>query len=272
MTRGILLFAFQGEFDYIGLATKAALRLKRYLGLPISVITNDKEKFQDHSIFDHIIQINDDTILQKKIFHNGSLASNINTWKNSSRSLSFNLTPYDETLVLDTDYVVNSDFLLKCFSLNTDFLIFKDSCDLAQWRDTQEFQFINEISIPFYWATVFYFKKTEKNRLLFELITFIKDNWDYYRLLYQITSPTFRNDFAFSIAIHIFSGYDSNNFQGLIPGKMYYTLDKDQLHSIDNSACTFLVEKENNLGEYTAIKTNNLDVHVMNKYSLMEVL
>ena len=29
-----------------------------------------------------------------------------------------------------------------------------------------------------------------------------------------------------------------------------------------------LVEKKNYNGEYTAVKTSNLDVHVMNKYSL----
>ncbi len=272
MSRGILLFAFQGEFDYVALAVKAAARIKKYIDLPISVITNSKASFDGCNLFDNIIQIDDDTNLQKKVFHNGSLQYEINTWKNSSRALCFELTPYDETLVLDTDYIVNSDFLLKCFDLNSDFLIFKNSCDLAGWRSNKEFQYINEISIPFYWATVFYFKKTEHNRLLFELIKFIKDNWDYYRSLYQITSPTFRNDFAFSIAIHIFSGYDSNNFQGVIPGKMYYTLDKDQLLMIKDSCCTFLIEKENTLGEYTLIKTNNLDVHIMNKYSLLEIM
>jgi hypothetical protein len=30
----------------------------------------------------------------------------------------------------------------------------------------------------------------------------------------------------------------------------------------------FLLEKENHLGEYTAISLNNIDVHIMNKLSL----
>jgi hypothetical protein len=152
------------------------------------------------------------------------------------------------------------------------FYPFNNIFDLGQRQDVSEFTNISDYSIPFYWATVFFFRKTPEVEQMFSLVAHVKQNWQYYKFLFQIRSASFRNDYAFSIAIHIFSGYDSNNFQDLIPGKMYYTLDKDQLHSIDKSACTFLVEKENNLGEYTIIKTNNLDVHVMNKYSLMEVL
>jgi len=31
----------------------------------------------------------------------------------------------------------------------------------------------------------------------------------------------------------------------------------------------FLIEKQKYLGEYTAIKTSGIDIHVMNKFSLM---
>ena len=53
-----------------------------------------------------------------------------------------------------------------------------------------------------------------------------------------------------------------------LPGKMNYTLDRDVLIDIKDSALQFLVEKKNYSGEYIATKTNNLDMHVMNKYSL----
>ena len=50
---------------------------------------------------------------------------------------------------------------------------------------------------------------------------------------------------------------------------MYYTLDKDILVKIKNNSMSFLVEKERMLGEFTGIKINDLDVHVMNKFSLL---
>jgi hypothetical protein len=37
---------------------------------------------------------------------------------------------------------------------------------------------------------------------------------------------------------------------------------------IKGTHMNFLVEKKNHLGEYFAVKTRDIDVHVMNKYSL----
>jgi hypothetical protein len=60
----------------------------------------------------------------------------------------------------------------------------------------------------------------------------------------------------------------ATNYVDQIPGKLYYTLDKDLLIDATDTAMTFLVEKERHNGEYTALKTKNIDVHVMNKYSI----
>jgi hypothetical protein len=118
---------------------------------------------------------------------------------------------------------------------------------------------------------VFYFVKNKKNEIFFSLVKYIRNNWDYYRLIYQISDKKFRNDFAFSIAIHILNGMDYDCFDNIIPGKMFYTLDKDSLISLKGDSCVFLVEKENKLGEYTALKTSGIDVHVMNKHSLLRM-
>ena len=267
MTRGILLFAFQSSFDYISLTIKTATRLKHYIDLPISVVTDSAELLESSGLFDQIITVTDDAT-QKKRFYNGSTDYVMHEWKNSNRVMCYELSPYDHTLVMDTDYIINSNFLLNCLDIDSDFLIFKNSCDLAGWRNTQEFQYINQFSISFYWATVFSFKKTKQNKIFFELVKTIRDNWDYYRLLYQILEPNFRNDFAFSIAIHILG----DDFKTTFPGKIYYTKDRDFLIDSTNSSCAFLVEKQNCHGEYTPIKVNNLDVHVMNKTSIMDIL
>ena len=87
-------------------------------------------------------------------------------------------------------------------------------------------------------------------------------------MLYNIDQTAFRNDYAFSIAIHIMNGKTNGEFATDLPGTKKYTIDRDILLTIDGVKMKFLVEKENHLGEYMLAKTNGLDVHVMNKFSL----
>jgi ribulose bisphosphate carboxylase small subunit len=137
--------------------------------------------------------------------------------------------------------------------------------DLAGWRNTDEFERVNMFSIPFYWATAFIFEKNNTNQAFFDLVAYIKTNWNYYRMLYNIDSMLFRNDYAFSIAIHIMGG---ENFVTELPGTMTYTKDTDLLVDITDNQMQFLLEKKDYIGEYIAAKTQGLDIHVMNKFSL----
>jgi hypothetical protein len=139
---------------------------------------------------------------------------------------------------------------------------------LASWRDTSSFNRINQYSVPFYWGTVFIFEKTASTRSLFDLIEYVKTNWEYFRIIYKIDSPTFRNDFAFSIAIHIMNGMTEGDFAQELPGLMTYVLDRDILVKMKEDKMQFLVEKAHYPGEYTLVSTNSTDVHVMNKQSL----
>jgi hypothetical protein len=131
---------------------------------------------------------------------------------------------------------------------------------------------LNQYSIPFYWATVFIFRKDNITQAFFDIVSHIKDNWEYYRLLYTIDSKAFRNDFAFSIAIHIMNDCTTGNFSTALPGVMTYILDRDLLVDQKQDSMQFLVEKEGYHGEYTLVKTCGLDVHVMNKSSLIRVI
>ena len=271
MTKGVLLFAFNSEMDYVKLAIKLTERVKHYLNLPVTIVTDSDDYLRKNfssDMFESIIK-KKDTTEQTKKFSDGHEFSERYIWKNSNRYTAYQLSPYEQTLVLDVDYVINSDFLNNLFNLNKDFMCFRESCDLAGWRNTSEFENVNQYSIPFYWATVFYFTKTKQNQIFFDLVDYVRTNWEYFRLIYQISDKKYRNDFAFSIAIHILNGTDTELFSDVIPGKMYYTLDKDILLQIKHSSLSFLVEKERALGEYTGLKTNELDVHVMNKFSLL---
>jgi hypothetical protein len=269
MTRGVLIFAQNNsEIDYARISLYAARRVEEHLNVPVSLITDSKDwllKSQPDAknVFDRIISINSQTSQTKKFF-DGTLSSKVLTWKNLNRSDCYDLSPYDETLVIDSDYIISSNNLSKIWGNQQDFLIYKDSFDLAQWRDDRSFRYLNQLSIPFYWATAFYFKKNQANRSFFDIVKHIKNNYSYYRALYNIDSSAFRNDFAFSIAINLMG----ESFAGPLPGKLHYSLDRDVLIDINGSSLKLLVEKKNYAGEYIATKTTNLDVHVMNKHSL----
>ncbi len=273
MTKGILIFAFNNtEIDYISIAAYAACQAKKHLQLPVSLITNQIDYATNlfSEVFDKIIHCEDNSI-QTKRFHNDE-NYNKAIWYNSSRSSAFELTPYDETLVIDSDFIINSDFLKYSWQQPDEFLIYDKSMDLASHRDTKEFETVSDTGIKFYWATVFFFRKTKKVELFFTVLEHIKSNWYYYLKLYQLPSSKYRNDYAFSIAINILDGSSKISNFSVFPNKLMYITDRDSLISHDNTKMKFLVQKKNSVNEFTALSTDNLDIHVMSKYSLMDII
>jgi len=276
MTTGAVIFAQNTVgVDYVKLALFSAKQIKKHLGIPVSLATDSQawiEIYPEHTeVFDQIIYIVGNTTQQKR-FYDGTLAYKLTEWKNLTRNQAYDITPYDRTLVIDSDYIINSTTLIKALNNDYSFQIFRKSFDLAGWRDVSPFNRINQYSVPFYWGTVFIFEKTTSTRSLFDLIEYIKLNWDYFRIIYKIDSGTFRNDFAFSIAIHIMNGSTEGDFAHELPGLMTYILDRDIVVKMKNDKMQFLVEKAHYPGEYTLVSTNNTDVHVMNKQSLTRLI
>ncbi len=272
MTVGALIFAHNNTgIDYTRLAVFCGKRVKKYLDIPVSIVTDNVEwlnkNYPDHP-FDKIIESYTDHQHSSRLFYDGTLSNKKLEWKNGTRFRAYDLTPYDNTLVLDSDMVICSDKLKEAIHRDVPFQLFKQSFDLTGWRDQTPYTRINPYSIPFYWATVFTFKKDPVVEAFFNLVSYIKQNWLYFRVLYSIDMENFRNDFAFSIAIHIMNGKMSGDFATELPGKLNFIEDKDVLISADGPELKFLLQKKDRLGEYLVARTVGLDVHVMNKISL----
>jgi|SRR6056300_162195 len=266
MTRGVLLFAFNNEqIDYVAQACFLAGRIKQYMNLPTTLVTDDVQRVVKHynglevfdDIYGHAVEQKN-----KKTYFDGSLSKKVLDFKNFTRSDAYDLTPYQQTLILDTDYIISNNILSKVFESSNKLMMYSKSLDVSGWRDASEFSYISETSIKFYWATCVYFTKDPENKAFFDVIKHIKNNYQHYRNLYQITSTVFRNDYAFSIAAHIMGNVKE------LPGKMIYSTAKDILHKIDNNELTMLVEKQNRTGEYTLLKSKDTNLHIMNKFSL----
>lgn len=278
-TKGVLLFAHNNtEIDYIRFAFLSGSFVKKFLKVPVSLVTDTgsinwfKKTYPSHvDFFDKIILTDDieSHTDQKRNFYDGTNTFKISKFNNGYRSLAYQLSPYDKTLVIDTDLLILNDNLNSIWDTDCDFMINRIHYDLSRDRDGHEFSKISEYSIDFYWATAFYFEKTKNTRIFFDLCQHILENYNFYKLVYQIDAGLVRNDFIFSIAIHILNGFTNKNTPMKLPCDIYYVLDTDDLIDVNSKKeLIFLIQKKNLLGEYTLSKVNNQTIHIMNKYSL----
>jgi hypothetical protein len=287
LSKGVLVFARNNaQIDYCKQAVFLAKRVKQFLDLPTTIVTDSTEflltEYPDaEQIFDKIIsivwredQLTENTTLSKtenhgiRTFYDGTLIEKKLQFKNETRTLAYDLSPYDETLVLDTDVVVCNDIFKQCFGQPHDFLIYRTSTDLAQVDRSNVFERISDTSVDFYWATCVFFRKTKTTKIFFDLLQHIQESWQHYNRIFQINAPYYRNDYSFSIAIHIMNGYQKGDFAKAMPGVLYFTTDKSILWNLTDTSMLLLLEKEKHAGEYTPMRINNANVHVMNKFSL----
>jgi hypothetical protein len=278
MTSGVLMFAHNNrEIDYGMMAYVSARYVEKNLKVPVSLITDsgtikwlDKKDTSLKNVFDKIILTDElsQPERQDKRFYDGSVDYKKTAFNNGFRARAYDLTPYDKTLVIDTDVLIKNDQLKNIWNSNTDFMINHKHIDVEYSRNRNEFNKISEYTVDFYWATIFYFEKTEWTKTFFDLCQHIAENYEYYRFIYQIAYPLLRNDYIFSIAVHIMNGFNNKTKPQTLPADLYYTLDRDVLHQVNlNGDLVFLIQKENLLGEYTLAKTGNQNIHIMNKYS-----
>ena len=277
MSRGVVLIANNNEkVDYLLQAIYSAKRIKRYLNLPVTLITESYDTLisrytTEKAVFDKIISVSPNTNNTSKVYRDGQDVSFNLEFKNSTRCLVYDLTPYEETIVLDTDVIVSNDVFLKCFDQMHDFLIYKTSFDVSSYRQIKEFKSIVDQGVDFYWATCIFFRKTDLTRMFFDLIEHIYENYLHYKTHYYITSGIFRNDFVFSIAIHILNGFQSGDFAKSMPGTLYFSSDKDELIYLNDNKLAILLEPTAE-EESSVVVIKDSNVHVMNKFSIERMI
>jgi hypothetical protein len=127
MTTGALIFAFDNEqTDYIAMASWSAERIRRHLKIPTAVITDCKDQSR-LAKFDQVIHA-DPVIGGTRFFEDYQKTL---TWYNAGRIDAYTLTPWEQTLVLDADYVVCSDQLTAAINSPKDFLSHRMAWDVT---------------------------------------------------------------------------------------------------------------------------------------------
>ena len=275
-SQGVLMFAHNNQtVDYIKQSIFAAMQVKKYLQMPVTLITSNQAHLYMHykkhiKIFDKVIPVEEFDTIQTRDFYNGAENKINDLWKNHLRSTAYELSRYDETIVMDTDYIVGNANLLRCFQSKEDFLIHQKSIYINYFNQSEwKIKYISDTGMEMYWATVFYFKKTQRVCKLFEIINHIKNNWNYYRFVWQISETNFRNDFAFSMAIHILNGHVKSVWPCKIPDSLYYITDRDKTEHFENNRWQLSLFTGST---YVKTAAKNINLHVMNKFSLDNVI
>ena len=196
MSKGALLFAFNtADTDYVKMAEIAAKRINYFLNIPCSLVTDNPIT---NATFDKIIYLASDSSNTK-----GS-----KVWLNKGRYNAFDLSPYDETLLIDTDYVVNSPQLSYVFDFYDDFSC-HNAVSFLMYPNTVQEQ-LGMYSMNILWATVIFFKKTKRMEHMFSAMKMVQHNYSHYRNLHGFASGTFRNDYALTLALKIVNGHSTN--------------------------------------------------------------
>lgn len=201
-SKGILVFAFNNaDTDYIKITERFVQLAKHTLQLPITLVTGPNEQV-DFEV-DTVIRTNTSSGNNRPEVGTGRRVE----WRNFGRYYAYELSPYNETLILDTDYLVLDRQLLTYFDCDWDYLIPNRNMYLGQ--DTKV-ETMGQYSLPYVWATNVFFRKTAKTQMLFELVGKVQRNYAYYKQLFNTSVSNFRNDYAFAIADYIVNGYTNN--------------------------------------------------------------
>jgi hypothetical protein len=276
--RGVCFFAYNNnQIDYIALTMIAARYVKRYLGLPVCVITDEgthgwmNQTYADEAEkYVDFVVITKDNMKQNMRKHWDSpwteFAAQFN---NSNKHKIWDYSPFEKTLLLDIDYIVKTDFLLQAFEYNG-VAMFDHALSIRNDLPYPNERRLYDIGVKMWWSTVVYFDRSEFSKLFFDTWAHVADNYDFYQYLYNFPGTLFRTDYCVSIAAHILHGMEDipiiHNFDNQ---PMYYMSQQDDIHGINNEQdwIFFATDTKENW-KNILVKHSNLDLHVMNKRAL----
>jgi hypothetical protein len=287
MSKGILFFASNNDnINYLKIALLNAYMCKKNLGpdTKISVITSTKSlndcwdiKPEIQAVFDKII-VDDKTTGVENIrrYSDTQYYSVQDKFINGNRNSAYDLSPYEQTLLLDVDFLMLDSSMNAVWDSEEDFLINDAAIGLDHHPLRGEEYRLNQTGIKMVWATAIYFKKTERAKMVFDLVSFIKERWDYYKLLYGFGGYLYRNDFSFSIALHILNGFIENDEFKKLPTPFILTsTDRDHIHAVGPNSLTLMyndlgMKNQNHEHAFYITKVKGHNVHIMNKMSLQK--
>jgi hypothetical protein len=165
MTQGFLIFAQNSTADYVKQAYLLALSGLYSGNFNFTIVTDNKINDEYEHAFDKIIYLKDD-------------AAKDSEWKIENRAKAYELSPYDETIVLDSDVLLldpinwNKFKNLDLYFTSNPTTYRGDVINSSYYRHA----FTNNNLLNIY-TGLYYFKKTKKTAEFFQILQLVIDNW-----------------------------------------------------------------------------------------------
>jgi hypothetical protein len=281
MNKGILIFAHNSdEVDYGSISVVAGGLAKKNLGVPVSLVSDKKtvETLNNSSLkpflsktFENIILTDTPTNTQNnRILYDGSSSKRV-PFINQSRPNAFELTPYERTLLIDSDFFIFSKNLNHYWDLDSGVLIADSFLNIRNESIKILDSWVSEIGPPLRWATTVMFSKNIEGKIFFDLVSHIKENYNFYSNIYKFNPRIYRNDIAFSVAKHILDRFSTDHDNNLPP--VFSVIDRDSLEFVKNDGrLVFSLGNELNPTKVMSASIKDRDVHIMNKESIIRNL
>lgn len=168
MNKGFLIFAQNSTYNYVNQACLLAMSIhKTTPNSLVSIVTNDTVPDKYIKFFDKIIPLEKDLAVNSK-------------WKIENRVAAYDLTPYDETVVFDSDMLMLDSFDLKWeFLHNYDLYFCTDARTFRNTRVTSRYYraTFDANYLPDFYSAIYYFKKTDKTKKFFKRLKWTMENW-----------------------------------------------------------------------------------------------
>ncbi len=170
MTVNFTLLAQNSDVDYVEQAYACAMSIK--LKVPnskVCLITNDAITQKQRAVFDDVVSI-----------PWGDMADGVK-WKINNRWKIYHITPYDSTIVMDTDMLVLEDITrwwdylqtYELFYVNSPITYRGDIITHTHYRKA----FVSN-GLPNLYSGFHYFKKTDFSKNFFTLLEVVMKNWE----------------------------------------------------------------------------------------------
>jgi hypothetical protein len=280
--QGVCFFVYNNnQLDYVDLLMLAARYVKEYLKLPVCMITDkgtyswmlESQSESDIDTYIDYIKITNDQFKDNPRTHKDSPWSEFTAqFQNSNKHKIWEYSPFEQTLLMDTDYIVKNNFLLQSFN-NPGVSMYDNALSARNDTPHRNEVLLYPSGIKMWWSTVVYFDRSEFSKMFFDLWDHVSDNYEFYQFLYNFPGGLFRTDYCVSIAVHILNGMEESttidNFDGV---PMYYLSQDDDIVDVNNKQdwiCLGCDQIEN--WKNLLIKHSNLDLHVMNKRALLRM-
>lgn len=283
--KGVCFFAYNNDqLDYVKMATAAARYVKKNLKLPVCLITDEgSEGWLEQSqpkklikeVFDYIVITNDEMKSNARRHFDSPWTEFAAQFNNSNKHKIYEYSPFEKTLLLDIDYIVKTDALLKYFDSDKPVCMFDRATTLRNELPAIQERLLYDAGIKMWWSTVVYFDRSDFSKMFFDSWAHVAENYEFYQYLYNFPSKLFRTDYCVSIAVHILAGMQNEqllvgNFDGT---RLVNMSQKDDIIEAKNdNEWVMLSHDQREEWKNILVNTRNQDIHVMNKRAFERVL